>query len=78
MYSTARIIVRQTSKDVTQPTQNEHLDTCIGDYACNNRFIKHGGIKQLLKQNPKKAKVGAPSRKDRHQPYHKHPKEVCK
>jgi len=80
MYSTARIIVRQTSKGVTQPTQNEPLGICIGDYACNSRLIKHGGIKQLLKTNPnRKAKVGAPSRKDRHQPYHKHPtKEVCK
>ncbi|MDR2707749.1 MAG: hypothetical protein LBB87_03255 [Nitrososphaerota archaeon] len=54
MYDTARAIVRQTSKDVTQPTHNEHLDTCIGDYVCNSRFIKQGGIKQFLKQNPLK------------------------
>jgi hypothetical protein len=52
MYSTARIIVRQTSKGVTQPTCTDPLGTCIGDYVSNNRFIKHGGIKQLLKQNP--------------------------
>jgi hypothetical protein len=52
MYSTARIIVRQTSKGVTQPTYTDPLGICIGDYACNSRLIKHGGIKQLLKQNP--------------------------
>jgi hypothetical protein len=57
MYNTARITLRQTSKDVTQPTQNAHLDTCIGDYASNNRLIKHGGIKQLLKQTLKKLKL---------------------
>jgi uncharacterized protein YdgA (DUF945 family) len=61
MYNTARAIVRQTSKDVTQPTHNEHLGTCIGDYVCNSRFIKHGGIKQLLKQKPlKKLKLVPP------------------
>ena len=54
MYNTARIILRQTTKSVTQPTHNDPLGTCIGDYACNNRLIKQGGIKQLLKQNPTK------------------------
>gem|GEM_PF-3397497 len=54
MYNTARIILRQTSKGANQPTHNGPLGTCIGDYACNNRSIKQGDIKQLLKQNPLK------------------------
>ncbi|MDR0460732.1 MAG: hypothetical protein LBH62_04765 [Nitrososphaerota archaeon] len=36
---------------------NNSLGTCIGDYASNSRFIKHGGIKQLLKQTPEKLKL---------------------
>ena len=61
MYNTARITLRQTSKDVTQPTQNDHLGTCIGDYASNNRSIKQGGIKQPLKQTPKKRTIMHPT-----------------